>query len=775
MDRPTPGSVRRARERAQAGLPRQPFSIDRPQVTPDSAPTPVNATAPRQRPMAPLAASSRLPIPNPSLAGDDQATRSMSRPMQPQWPLPGPSISPVTSNKPPRNAVTSERNKQAPPRPPRPSQIPLVVEQPRLQPPRPIYVARPNVPDSPDDINDNFDSSSIEETPSRRTLSSIGSIPDFPPPATSGAPGPPRRSAILGPPPSSRRGASSFYSNASFVSPIPEESPRSRSHGSYASSAAMPEGWTASSPLASPLDSEGYYDDAASESSRESLFEDLGDESRLVQDVPQKKRGAIAGNPLRTAGNTGSSLKIVTTPSQLFRGGTGYMDRSTTSLPLPTSSMPTAANGPAKLGSNALTSDAILKAYTAASLSDLADARAAASYRSSNRFSNLRRPPRLDIDAVREAEARGSLTSLPELIRRATRLASMIDKGKRPASRMDELDGFFGGNEKASRDGDGSISDMLAAFPPPVHTPRNNSRSRGSFIRPDSSWPMVGIQGQQSRARAQSTHLESGAKQKKRRCCGLPTWAVTLLVILILCAIVAAIVIPLEFFVFKNLGNKGNKDESLENCRKSLTCRNGGVNMISAGTCSCICTNGFTGPDCNSGGSPGCTSTDLVATDGSTSISNVTLGKALPRLMADAQRNFSVPLSGNTILGKLNSGGLSCIAQNSLVTFNGQPSGAVLESEAALDSGNRQSIGLLNVQKDDEVVFPPVSPELCHYYYYNDVDTQIICFPHIVYNHTDDDGDDERFHQYKADFDETYELGSDADLCDADLCDIDNG
>jgi hypothetical protein len=53
-------------------------------------------------------------------------------------------------------------------------------------------------------------------------------------------------------------------------------------------------------------------------------------------------------------------------------------------------------------------------------------------------------------------------------------------------------------------------------------------------------------------------------------------------------------------------------------------------------------------------------------------ISNVTLGQAIPRLIAQGQGNFSVPLSGTTVLAKFNSGNLSCIAQNSLVTFDGR-------------------------------------------------------------------------------------------------------
>lgn len=47
-----------------------------------------------------------------------------------------------------------------------------------------------------------------------------------------------------------------------------------------------------------------------------------------------------------------------------------------------------------------------------------------------------RRPPRLDINAVRDAETRGSLSSLSDLIRRATKLASNLDHGK-TASRAD--------------------------------------------------------------------------------------------------------------------------------------------------------------------------------------------------------------------------------------------------------------------------------------------------------------------------------------------------
>ena len=317
-------------------------------------------------------------------------------------------------------------------------------------------------------MDDGYNTLSPAPTSSRQTVSSVGSIPDFPVAAAASSAGaPPRRSAILGPPPSSRRGASSFYSNASFVSPIPEESPRSRSHGSYASSSAMPDGWGPVSPMASPgYGSPGYgdafYDDSVTD--RESSFDELGDESRLVRSASIGKKGNPAlVNNTRSGTNNKSDFRPVPIPVQPFAGGTAYMDTSTNSSSTLPMAKQTPTTTPATTNQTGLTPDVILRAYAAASSSDPAEQRAATgspSPRPPNRLSNMRRPPKLDIDAVRAAEARGSLTSLPDLIRRATRLAAMIEKGKRPGSRMDDLGPFL--NEKnGARDGEGSLSGKL--------------------------------------------------------------------------------------------------------------------------------------------------------------------------------------------------------------------------------------------------------------------------------------------------------------------------
>jgi hypothetical protein len=149
-------------------------------------------------------------------------------------------------------------------------------------------------------------------------------------------------------------------------------------------------------------------------------------------------------------------------------------------------------------------------------------------------------------------------------------------------------------------------------------------------------------------------------------------WAFILVVVILLAVVAVAIVIPLQFFVFKTLGSKATADQSLDQCKTSLVCKNGGTNVLTQGVCSCICTNGFSGPDCTGARSDACTTTNLISPDQSQSIQDVTLGKAIPRLIADARGNFSIPLSGTVILAKLNSGSLSCIAQNALVTFNRQ-------------------------------------------------------------------------------------------------------
>ncbi|KJZ75968.1 hypothetical protein HIM_04792 [Hirsutella minnesotensis 3608] len=644
--RPIPGSVRRARERAQAGLPRD-----------ASAQRPAHQGNARQ--LTPAAKPSKL---TKRLSRQLEGTRATANDRTvdvPQWPLPGPSV-PLNIANSKSTSPNVSRSQPEPKRQPRSAHDSSVSDM--SESPTTFFLGRSSFPDSPQDSFDAYNVMSPGEA-SRRTVSSAGSIPDFPIPAASVPSMPPRKSTILGPPPSSRRGLSTMYSNASLVSPIPEESPRYRLRGSYASSAAMPETWgTSSSPMGSPGYSDAFFDDSATDRSRDSTLEDFEDEERLVS---SSNIGANGKSGLVTATSI-SDLKAGFKPKEKQLP----IDVSANSITaFPMTGPMRAVTPPSRTG---LTPDAILQAYAAASVADATDSRPGTGSQTYP-FPGLPPPSRFGADSARTVQERGSLTSLPDMIRRATRLASMIEKGKRPGSRLGELN-QWPAERLASRDGEASLSDMLAAFPPPVNSPRNLSTAtgRGSWAR-SVSWPMQTDETPPpSRERSLSTQSVTAVKKRPRRCCGLPPWALVLLIILLLCIVAAAIVVPLEFFVFKNLGNKSSPEASIENCREALQCLNGGINVISAGTCSCICTNGFTGSNCGTAGAQGCTTTNMVAKNPADSINNATLGRFIPRLIEGAATNFSVPISGTALLAQLNSGSLSCNAQNSLVTFEGR-------------------------------------------------------------------------------------------------------
>jgi hypothetical protein len=492
MERPsTGGSIKRARERAEAGVPREDFAtfarrmaegpkqpqppvqrvgpqptlfevVSKPQTGRRAAPEPV-ATGPSRmpRPQGPPGVQARK---------DGQVGVAISRPTPiPQWPLAGPmtgtaDAADVEPYRPPPGS-------QPPQRPPRPSRVPSILDGSKIQDHTPVFAYEPQ--------SGRDSELSVAPTTSSRqsTQSSVGSIPDFPLPISMPPPPPmpmplPRRSVNLGPPPSSRRGASSFYSNASFVSPIPEESPRSRSHASFASSAAMPESW-GSSPGQSPGYPEHMYYDDIPEEGRESVYDEEGDESRLVRSASIGKRGKAAlvttGVPpqLPRGMETGeSSQRPGPSPVQggPFPDGTGYLEgSSSSSTSAPVSRPAPAAAAPA---GTAVTMDSILSAFDAASSTEPSNPSRRLSMspqpfggeRPYNRWSILRKPPRIDVDN-NKVNSRGSLTSLPDLIRRATQLAASLDKGRRPASRFDMLDSPRG-RALDGRDGEKELSGM---------------------------------------------------------------------------------------------------------------------------------------------------------------------------------------------------------------------------------------------------------------------------------------------------------------------------
>jgi hypothetical protein len=203
---------------------------------------------------------------------------------------------------------------------------------------------------------------------------------------------------------------------------------------------------------------------------------------------------------------------------------------------------------------------------------------------------------------------------------------------------------------------------MLAAFPPPgLATPSNVGTPRGQLR---ASWPAPFNNGSPD-----LDEKDGSSIGRRRRCCGLPTWAFLLVLLIILIVIAAAVVVPIELLVVhKKKPSQSAAQAQLQQCQSdsNTECKNGGSSIIAGGSCSCICINGFTGSTCSVGGTTGCTSTSI---DG---LSDATLGYSIPRLLSGAESNFSIPIVPSIVLGRLNSGSLSCVSENALVTFNGQ-------------------------------------------------------------------------------------------------------
>ena len=300
----------------------------------------------------------------------------------------------------------------------------------------------------------------------------------------------------------------------------------------------------------------------------------------------------------------------------------------------------------------------------------------------SDQRGDRRRPPRLNVDATRDEEARGSLTSLSDLIKRATRLASNLDRGK-TASRLG-MEGWFGaGNGNSSNSelekyyrtrSTGSLSDILASFPPPgVPTPTGNSLQNWSSRR--GSAPLPSDCGSDSQTR----------NKRRRRCCGIPLWLFITLLLLLFVLIAAAVVVPMILVVIPNMNDNnstsassaqadtaGTQASTLSKCATELTCENGGQAFSTSKSsgedaCRCLCVDSFTGPTCSSKSTAGCTSIRISGMQ-----DDPTVGSAIPRLLTLAKTDYDLGLDTRALLGLFNKADLSCAAENALVSFDGK-------------------------------------------------------------------------------------------------------
>ncbi|OMP88772.1 hypothetical protein BK809_0005493 [Diplodia seriata] len=710
------GSVKAARERAQAEQ-AQYLSADyfgQPSRPP--LPTSQYNVRPPTRPQA-------NPTP-PSSSG-----RELSPSPGPNWPLADDS-QPAQESPP--------RQKGPPPqRPPRPSYVPSILDPTRpdptlLAPPLPRTPGNRRREPEPEPVSpseyydDQLSPNSYYPSPNEHrpittssinSVSSLGSIPDFPVPNMPQS----RKSQSLGPPPSARRGPSSYYSQQSFVSPIVEEaeSHRSRSrnsHNSFASSNVIPnadgfyfdEDATPSEddmPMASPSTITG--------SDRSSRVTDDGDQAGLVRHASLGKRGKpsltttksvdsfdriIRNNEKQKKSAVGQGIMAAGAAGGAFAAGYGNSrDPGNRSSSRPDSEALSSGTGlfppSASESSESVNTVGLRRPMKSSPLARSEDnspdspvdprvnqilgglekgGALGAGYSTPKTGMSLadrvgaRRPPRLNVNAVRDAEARGSLTSLPDLIRRATRLASNLDRGK-TASRMDMEMWEKGGGDKAWEAGQrraSSLSDILTSFPHPgIGTPTGE---RYGSPRPVSRWPSGLGQYEQHHDYPEGKPQEK--KKQGRRCCGMPLWCFIVLMLILVLLVAAAVIVPVVLIVLpKQNGGDGSSsaDAALAQCQQTYACENGGSSVVNpSGHCSCMCVNGFTGDHCTTESDEGCTTTTIGGR-------NATIGSAMPSLISTASDSFHISLSGSELLSLFSSNNLSCTAENALVTFSG--------------------------------------------------------------------------------------------------------
>lgn len=704
------GSVRGVRQRASAGWSVElggndigsPSTSPTENVSPSSPEKGIqqNLAPSSQTAVVPSTLTSRQTSPTDPMDGSNTSTIDQG----PQA-LAKPSSSQVTSSL----AQESRTGKGLPPqRPPRPSYVPPLLPsdssndrfrqlQQQFQGAPPPLLRRKSEEDRPRK-SPIKDSSPNTQGGASSPRSNIAELP-APYIAPLNFSQQPRRTPSLGPPPSVRKGAASYYPQSTFVAPILEEISEARS--SYASSHVMPSSWGDGPPDYYKGDGPGAnYEPPPKITSTTRTVSRLGDDNESAslvgqlntrQDSRRKKtadgrsfvnedarneaeptyppRNASRAHPRALTPSSRASAATVELEDTSLNANRG--DESGTFL------CPPSPNTSPMLSPISTESDArFMTPYSGSPnpddprvsqiLGNLEKGTALNTPRNVSPLTSIDsvtsdkgrgRPPRLNLNAAREGETRASQTSLPELIRRATRLASNLDRA-RTHSRVGLMDRLSQRNSRQN-----SISDILAAFPSPsIGTPRSlRWQSTGkTTISKDPVPPLPELKSKEG----------SSEKPKGRRCCGMPLWIFILILGILVLLIAAALVIPITLIVLPRIRNK---PPSLKSCKTSLPCNNGASNVVVDNSCRCICANGYTGQICSTVADLSCTFADIKLGEGRTVYQNATVGSGIARLFAGAKSQFNIPLDSTRLLSLFSYQNLSCSAESVLITFEGKP------------------------------------------------------------------------------------------------------
>ena len=576
-------------------------------------------------------------------------------------------------------------------------------------------------------------------------VSSIGTIPEFPVPGGPSSSRNPHSSLSS----SVRRGPSSHYSQPPDVAPIAEEPSGPNSHGSYASSMAVP-----------IAIAEEYSEDEEDEGH---VSSDLEKAKQLKQPVSpkshQKERSKSDVEQRSSEADIVPPLTLMTkaikdkTSKESVRSDTSRHGKKNTSPRKPQSPLLQEGRLPKQVSSpnSDLSQSSILFDPSSSSESDLSQARSLkakipdlhkpSSQRAPNllyqpspmptqmespyspsfnhsplghgthnqprssfgdRFGN-KRPPQLNVSAARGVEGRNSLTSLPDMIWRATKLAANLERG-RTASTFG-VDHHLGPDyhrpKKMSKSE--SIKDMLASFPPPaLGTPTLDSRGGHSPSRyGDGSGSGL------------AKEYRSSEKGMQRKCCGMPRWLflALLLTIILVISVVVVIVVVLVIIPENDSEGSSGSDAPVRGgtaCERQLTCSNGGSNVVMNGECRCLCVNNFTGANCQTFTDEACTTIDVEGTN------DVTVGGKISEVIEKSRTVFNIPLNASIIVGVFSKQNTTCTSQNTLVSFDSASAQFAQEFKALAgdvepNSENKNDENISEDKKMQSVLGIPVS------------------------------------------------------------------
>jgi hypothetical protein len=137
----------------------------------------------------------------------------------------------------------------------------------------------------------------------------------------------------------------------------------------------------------------------------------------------------------------------------------------------------------------------------------------------------------------------------------------------------------------------------------------------------------------------------------------MPRKIFVLVCIVIFIIIVLAILLPVFLIAVP-------REKANSSCAEKNPCENGGMSVSAGDECSCVCSNGYTGSQCNIAGDDSCTTTRLI------NGWNATMGSALPSLFEGSKTKYGITLDQVTIMALFSMNDVSCKTENALVAFD---------------------------------------------------------------------------------------------------------